>query len=80
MTQHPCPNCPTLRAEVAQLQATVAMLLRIIADAQRECITLANEAGEPMPKGVAPLFWASEAAKREAKGEAAVRVMERLKG
>lgn len=76
---HPCTNCPTLRAEVARLEAEVAMLLRVIAAAQRECITLANEAAQPMPKGVARVFWASEAARREATGLAAGRVMERLK-
>lgn len=79
-THHPCPNCPALRAEVARLEAEVAMLLRIISAAQRECMVLANEAGQPMPKGVAPVFWASEKARREAKGEAAGRVLEKLTG
>lgn len=80
MTQQPCPNCPALRAEVLQLRATVSMLERIIAAAQRECMALANEAAEPMPRGVAPTFWAGEKARREAKGEAAGRVLERLRG
>lgn len=79
MTQ-PCPHCPGLRAEVIRLQLEVAVLLRIIAAAQRECMTLATEAAQPMPKGVARVFWASEKARREAKGLAAGRVMERLKG
>lgn len=80
MTTQPCPNCPALQAEVFQLRATVSMLLRVIAAAQNECAALATEAGQPMPKGVARGVWAHAKGERAGKGEAAGRVMERLKG
>lgn len=80
MTQHPCPTCPALQAEVIQLQATVSMLLRIIAAAQRECMTLATEAGQPLPKRVAPAFWNEQKGIRKGKGAAAGRVLGKLKG
>lgn len=78
MTTQPCPTCPSLRAEVLQLQATVSMLLRIIAAAQRECTELANEASQPMPEGVPRGTWTFTKGDRAGKGEAARRVMERL--
>lgn len=56
------------------------MLLRVIAAAQNECAALANEAGQPMPEGVAPAFWNEQKGIRKGKSEAAGRVMERLKG
>lgn len=62
------------------------MLLRIIAAAQRECMTLANEPEppKPMPKGVAKAVWAHAKGQREGmregKGEAARRVLGKLKG
>lgn len=79
MTQ-PCPHCPHLQAQIARLQLEVAMLLRIIADAQRECITLANEAAQPMPEGVPRGTWTFAKGERAGKGEAAGRVMAKLKG
>lgn len=79
MTQ-PCPHCPGLRAEVARLQLEVAVLERIIAAAQRECMTLASEAAQPMPEGVPRGTWAFAKGERAGKGEAAGRVMGRLNG
>lgn len=56
------------------------MLLRIIGAAQRECMELANEASQPMPEGVPRGTWTYTKGDRAGKGEAARRVMERLKG
>lgn len=73
-----CTNCPYLQAQIVRLQLQVSILERIIAEAQAECAALVTEAGEPMPKGVAPVFWAGEKVKRTTKAEAARRVMEKL--
>lgn len=80
MTQQPCPTCPGLRAEVARLQLEVAMLLRIIGAAQRECMELANEASQPEPEGVPRGTWTFTKGDRAGKGEAARRVLGKLKG
>lgn len=78
MTQQPCPNCPHLQAQIAQLQLEVAMLLRIISAARGECVRLATEAAQPMPEGVPRGTWTFAKGERAGKGAAAGRVMERL--
>lgn len=72
----PCTNCPNLQAEITRLQTEVAMLLRIIAAARGECLALANEADGVMAGHVPRGTWAHA----RGQGEAARKVLERLKG
>lgn len=78
-----CQNCPHLQAQVSHLQAEnrrllieVAMLRRIIADARAECMALANEADGVMAGHVPRGTWALARGRKEA----AVKVLERLRG
>ena len=69
-----CTNCAHLQAQIAQLQATNAMLIRIISAARSECVTLADEADKVMAGHVARGVWAHA----DGQGKAARRVLARL--
>lgn len=69
-----CTNCAHLQAEVLQLQATVSMLLRIIADARGECIRLANEADGITAGHVSKGRWAHA----DGQGKTARRILRKL--
>lgn len=80
-----CTNCTNLQAQVSHLQAEnqrllieVAMLRRIIEAAREECVALATEADKTLARrsGVAPRVWGVA----RGQGEAARKVLERLKG
>lgn len=73
MSQHPCPTCPTLRAEVlaqrgqiARLQLEVAVLQRIIAEARGACIKQSNEAQQTMAGHVPRGTWVHAKGRKEA--------------
>lgn len=78
-----CTNCPNLQAEVlaqrgqiTRLQIEVAMLQRIIADAQAECVALESEANRKQRGHVPTGVWAYAQGQKDT----AEKVLERLRG
>lgn len=54
MSKAACSNCPTLARIIQQQQIEIAMLRRIIADAQGTCTQLETEARQVMTKHGSP--------------------------
>lgn len=69
-----CTNCPNLQAEITRLQIEVAMLQRIIASAEAECIRLSMEADTITAGHVSKGRWAHA----DGQGKAACAILDRL--
>jgi hypothetical protein len=74
VSQQPCPHCPALARTIQQQRAEIAVLRRIIAEAQAECVRLSMEADTITAGHVSRGRWAHA----DGQGKAACAILDRL--